>query len=137
MVLSAPIATGWWHTNKLKRYYDEESGREFYYNSFSNESTFDRPAAFVEPEADDASSYSAQAGASSSTALVATTTTTTTGNRRGPVEKGEAHWAKYWDDNAQLEFYFNSATNESTYDRPGNFVTPRDPEGGGKKDAFY
>ena len=29
------------------RYFDEESGREFYYNSFTNESTYDRPAAYV------------------------------------------------------------------------------------------
>jgi hypothetical protein len=52
------------------KYFDEESGREFYYNSFSNESTYDRPAAYVDPE-------------DSSQALV-----------RRPTERGDQSWAK-------------------------------------------
>ena len=81
------------------RYFDEETGREFYYNSFTNESTFDRPENYVEPDQP----------------------------ASGPVETGDEHWAKYWDESAQAEFYYNSATNESTFERPYNFVTPRDP----------
>ena len=125
------------------RYYDEETGREFYYNSFSNESTYDRPASYVDPAEED---YTTP----------------------GPVETGDEHWSKcvgfarlsacegelpillndqrscsrllacrYYDENSKTEFYFNSATNESTYDRPHNFVTPRDPYVEDKAAAYY
>lgn len=44
---------------------------------------------------------------------------------------------RYYDENSKTEFYFNSATNESTYDRPQNFVTPRDPYVEDKNAAYY
>ena len=38
-------------------------------------------------------------------------------------------WSKYWDDEANCEFYYNEKTQESTYERPLNFETPRPADG--------
>ena len=41
------------------------------------------------------------------------------------LESGQNNWQKYWDDNQQAFFYHNTATNESTFDRPRTYYTPR------------
>ena len=79
------------------KYWDEPSAAFFYFNSESNESTYDRPE-----------SYRSQAG----------------GDQLALEDKPNAGFEKHMDDESQRPFYYNPDSGESTYQRPENFATP-------------
>ena len=76
----------------------------------TQESVYERPAEYASPRPD--------AAAADAMPQVADSTL---------VESGQNNWVKYSDE-YQQEFYYNSLTEESQYERPLNFVTPRDSE---------
>jgi GH18 family chitinase len=41
------------------------------------------------------------------------------------LDTGAGGWTKHWDDTHQAEFYYNSTSGETSWERPVNFVTPR------------
>ncbi|GMH81538.1 hypothetical protein TL16_g08962 [Triparma laevis f. inornata] len=118
------------------RYVDEESGYEYYVNSVTEESTYDRPKGYetssdpfggmrgkkseeYKPDVDILSSRRSEA--------------------EQPKEVLYNGWVRYVDEESGYEYYVNSVTEESTYDRPKGYETKNDPFGGvrGKKGEEY
>jgi hypothetical protein len=96
-----PIETrpdGW------ERYLDEPSGREWFYNKYTQESQYFAPQVFLSDRESHLAPKSDQK----------------------PTENGLEEWAKYFDAQSGYEYYYNHKTLESTYSRPVEYFTPRD-----------
>eukprot|EP00501_MAST-03F_sp_TOSAG23-6_P001230 GSMAST32.ASY1.ANO1.1276.1 assembled CDS len=104
---STYVRPPFFHTPRMdesdwKKYFDEETGKVFYFNQVTKQSTFNRPHGFVTPRKlqNDDTSSSDDGG-------------------------GSIEWEKYLDD-TETVYYWNNVTEESTYTRPKHFRTPRD-----------
>eukprot|EP00949_MAST-11_sp_MAST-11-sp1_P004505 g4505.t1 len=136
-----------------EKHNDPESGADFYYNSHTGESTFDRPGSFTAtpgptprpgqtPLLSDRASgwekhwsddwnqnyyYNRHTGVSVFERPQGFATPGPT-PRPGaePISARVAgnDWIKYWDDDTEQEFYYNEATQESTFERPHDYVSP-------------
>ena len=86
------------------KYWDDENECDFYYHEETGVSQFERPIEYNSP------APTPRAGTMAVPDLQLT---------------AAPEWQKYYDDTAQAYYYYNSATGESTYDRPSFFSTPR------------
>lgn len=94
-----PPGTGW------AKYVDDASGGEYYHNTLSGESSWERPAGFSTPRP---------------------------GDGQAPLETVHGWtWAKYWSDEHQAEYWLDHATGESSWERPAGWGTPRVGDGYG------
>ena len=66
--------------------FTEETGQEYYFNTVTEESVFERPKEYRTPRPADG---------------------------EAPLEVGDSGWTKYWDEEGGYEFYYNEATGES------------------------
>ncbi|KAG7393942.1 hypothetical protein PHYPSEUDO_000119 [Phytophthora pseudosyringae] len=97
----APPATEW------IKFFDETQSVHYYFNTKTQESTFDRPATYATPR------------------LSPSTTATAL------VSAAQDGWEKHVDPQSGYPYYFNRVTMESVYARPMGFVTVRE-EGAGQ-----
>jgi len=117
-----------------QQYIDQESGREFYYNTETQESTYDRPAEFTEASVAITSAtesewtehidentnqpyyFNSKTGESSFDkphSRMAMAAQEPTDDTVG------SSWTKHFDEEYQVDYYYNHETGESTYDPPG------------------
>ncbi|KAF1334724.1 F-box/lrr-repeat protein 4, partial [Globisporangium splendens] len=133
--------------NDWSKYYDETQGVDYYYNSKTGTSTFERPLEFftprptpnattdkplvsgrdgwekyVDPQSGYPYYYNRFTMESTFTRSLHFQTA-----RRGDVtmEVGSNDWAKYYDVSQGTYYYYNSRTYESAFVRPLEFATPR------------
>ena len=99
------------------KYIDEDSGYDYYYNSATDESTYDRPAGFATEKGDIFASVRTK-GDQSAAMLSAKR-----GKKEKPAEELNGNWARFSDPESGYDYYYNSATDASTYDRPDVFAT--------------
>ena len=90
---------------------DEESSSDFYYNEATGESTYDRPTNFSTP-------------APSARQVVPSNDAT---NYQLTTSQQDNGWEKHWSDQWNLHYFHNLQTGVSTFDRPAEFQTPRQP----------
>jgi hypothetical protein len=76
----------------------ENDGREYFFNSATGESAWQRPPGFMTPRAGQDVATSA----------------------------GVNGWEQHWDEDGRQYYYYNSATGESSFERPREFFTPRE-----------
>jgi hypothetical protein len=112
------------------RHYDTKARREYYYNKITQESKFERPAVYATPrpprwvvrydEETGDPYYADENAADQSSPSSKTNATEEEGAQLLQIEDG--HWAKYYDEGAGKEYYYNWDTGESTYDRPDTLL---------------
>ena len=103
--MQAKLAKGERINPNWKRYHDDDSAADFFYNEKTGVSQYERPDSFR------------------------TAGMPTAREGQEALEVGDGDWAKYFDDASGLEFFYNATTGESTYDRPLEFRTPRPAAG--------
>ncbi|GMH53640.1 hypothetical protein TrRE_jg8793 [Triparma retinervis] len=108
------------------KYIDKESGWPYYINHETGDSTYDRPAGF-ETSANPFASM--RGGAQPEAAILASTRSA---NQR-PDENLNNNWQRWTDPATGAVYYHNTATDESTYDRPEGFQTVADPFGAARE----
>uniref|UniRef100_K3WH14 WW domain-containing protein n=1 Tax=Globisporangium ultimum (strain ATCC 200006 / CBS 805.95 / DAOM BR144) TaxID=431595 RepID=K3WH14_GLOUD len=93
-----PLESG---LNDWSKYYDETQGMEYYYNSKTDTSSFERPLEFSTPRP------------------------TPNAATDKPLVSGRDGWEKYVDSQSGYPYYYNRFTMESTFTRPLHFQTAR------------
>lgn len=91
-------------------FYDDE-GRIYYFNKKSGESSWDAPSQFNPPPMDASEKTPEKALESTSNSDTADNTL---------KEKNQSNWVAYHDDDGR-EYYFNSVTEETTWEKPVEF----------------
>jgi hypothetical protein len=108
-------------------FYDDD-GRIYYYNSVNGESSWDPPEKFNPPPAATQEASTAQAAA-------ADTETDPVPQETTPAASGANAWVAYQDDEGR-EYFFNTVTEETTWDQPEGFEPSSSaPEGGEPEEA--
>ena len=106
--------------NKWQKFIDYDSGYAYYWNSETQESTYDRPASFeTNPNP---FNHPALSSNSLTSELLAA--------RRKASDKPlevNGGWEKYRDPATGFDYWWSEELQESTYDRPANFVTKINP----------
>ena len=123
------LATGPW-----EKYFDDDSASYFYFNNVTQESVFERPEEYLSPRPtayDSAAAATASAQVQSYWEESGAATGQPQVENSQLLESGQNNWQKYWDDDQQEFLYYNTATNESTFDRPRTYYTPRVETGAG------
>lgn len=92
-----PIAAAW------TRHVDPNSKVNYYYNTITKESSWEVPAGFVEPEAETSPAQSAPVD--------------------GPSANGSP-WTATTDPNSGCQYFYNSVTQESTWEKPADYEHP-------------
>ncbi|GMH94269.1 hypothetical protein TrST_g13692 [Triparma strigata] len=111
------------------RYLDEESGYAYYYNSSTEESTYDRPSLY-ETKNDPFGGVRGKRGGEEEDKPDVDILSSRRGEGEQPKEVMNGGWARYLDEESGYAYYYNSSTEESTYDRPSLYETKNDPFGG-------
>lgn len=86
------------------KYWDEEHELEFYYNSETGESTYDKPDSYVDSEGED---YVIEEEDEEETSE-------------------EPAWIKKFEEATGRAFFYNLKSGIATYDRPAEYTTPRE-----------
>jgi hypothetical protein len=107
-------------------FYDDD-GRIYYYNSANGESSWDAPEKFNPPPESAQEDSTAQAAADTVTDPVPQETTAST------APGGANAWVTYKDDEGR-EYYFNTVTEETTWDQPEGFEPSSSVADGGEPD---
>ena len=123
--------------NGYVKYIDPETSTAYYYNADTDESTYTRPEGFkTAADAFNSARKKADEAIRDGVMPDADVLTSTRSAKQKPTEKLNGGWAKYEDPESGHPYYYNEGTQESTYERPDNFETIRDPFGGAVGDAI-
>lgn len=104
-------------------FYDDE-GRLYYYNNETGESSWDEPEKFNPPPPQEDATEIATTGAEDEpkgTSEIAKEDTADGTEEGTKSPKVESSWIAYQDDEGR-EYYFNTITEETTWDQPASFV---------------
>jgi hypothetical protein len=104
------------------KYKDPASGHFYYFNAETQESTYDRPAAFIQTVADPFAAARDEGIMPAPEILSSARSAAQT-----PDEILDSGWQKFVDPESGHPYYWNSNTDESTYDRPEGFQTNNNP----------
>ena len=113
------LSSGW------VKYIDPESGHPYYYNEENDESTYDRPDNFK-------TSADAFAEARREGVMPPAEVLNSVRGEKDKIRKVSGKWRKYVDSASGHPYWYNTVTEESTYERPENFQTDNDPFGTAK-----
>ena len=111
------------------RHYDVDTRREYYYDKVTQESKFERPAVYATPrpprwvvryDEETGEPYYVDENAPEEEESTKYDENETQGGQLLQIE--DSHWAKYYDEAAGKEYYYNWDTGESTYDRPDSLI---------------
>mmetsp|Transcript_47598 Transcript_47598/g.131913 ORF Transcript_47598/g.131913 Transcript_47598/m.131913 type:complete len:677 (-) Transcript_47598:705-2735(-) len=146
-----------------QRFDDEEAGRNFFYNTLTNEGMYDKPPEWSQLEAaeeakavaEEEAEKAAEASSAWGGAVGNVAATIEPGYDAGYDEAGYEHshypaidgsdtanagyevsvWTKAWDESSGVPYFYNSVTGESTYDRPPDYQQPAAGAYGGHVDT--
>ena len=105
------------------KYIDPESGFPYYFHELSSKSTYDRPEG-LETSNNPFATVRQDGGVKM---VPANVLSDKRDKSQLPVEKIQGGWEKFVDPESGYPYYYNAATEESTYDRPEGFETSEDP----------
>ncbi len=86
-----------------EKHWSDEFNMHYFFNRRTQVSSFDRPDGFRTPQ---------------------TTPGPTPRQNQAALEQGTGGWQKFWDDDNEVEFYFNETMGLSQYNRPPEYFSP-------------
>lgn len=99
------------------QYFDDQSGWPYYYNPFTNESTYDEPDSFS--VAGISQSYAQQDEYEEGDNADIYSTTTDQQQNGSDYDYDETYnntdWVEYWDEEVEAKYYYNIATEEASW----------------------